>query len=190
MRESNPAPWALRSLGAIRAVVAPDGSFEPSLWDLFEVAPPHLARAGDEEHLGEVVEDLDHRSLRHLAGWIEENQDGAIERYGLAEWLDVSTLVHLAAFFGRSGLQTEDITETREGTKFFLRARRMFRARGPGAPASQRDVARRLGVAESWLRRMRDRAARSGHPLDGPPRPVPLNVIYEVLGKGKRGPKP
>ncbi len=191
IRTSNNAAWARGTLDAIQDVGGRD-SGEASLYDLFEIKPPHLVEDGLSAHLGQVVGFLEATSLRKLEEWIGNASDKAVDRYGLAAWAETYLYVGLLA--GLKRFEGENVTATRVdgtkgGTDFYFRAKRLLRARGPGLPISQRDIARRLGVGESWLRRMRNRAAQKGYPLDGPPVPVPVDVIREILGKGKRGPR-
>lgn len=169
--------------------ISDDGPSEASLWDVFEISTPHAAREGDKKHLGLVVGRLTHQELGKLGHWIDENKEEAIRWYGPARWHDISTFIHVAAFFSRPNLSARNVTHTREGSNMFLRARKLVR-RPRRVSVSWRDAARRLGVPKTWFFEMRDRAERLGFPLDGPSKPIPMDVLSRILRGGQRGPSP
>lgn len=211
VRASSHAAWLRQTLSVIELVVSQERygehAFEASLWDLMEMPTPHLAREGETVHLGAVVRHLSPGTLRRVAMWLYSGREEAISRYGPHEWGDryayIATVAWVKQRIERCPARAPLLGPRQEGDRpvravvvspggkkrDLLLPFRVRQLRRQQQHFSERDIALRLNVARSRLKRMLDRARHQDFSLDEPLRDLPLDVLGEIVGAGKRGPK-
>ncbi len=168
-----------------------------SLWDLFELNPHNGGRDWAADR-GKVLACLDSKTLDKIRGWIGDNIEEAMERYGFVRPITLRTEVGLTAWLRRlppdmsllpnkqDGFPLQGVAIREDGKTWDLNApiRARLLQEWPRY-FSERDRARLTGMSRSSYKRMEERMERLGFTLDK----FSLNELPEIRLPKKPGPK-
>jgi hypothetical protein len=192
--------WKNEVAEAIEAVYANKPASQhvgkASLWDLFSLDKENGGE-GKLSDRGAVLRRLDANTLTKLGGWLGDNRDRAVERYGYYTWLDLRNHVGFAAFVDQlphdlqpppdtdDGLPLQVWAVRTDGKKWDLNipiraellrlTRRYF---------SERDYGKLLRIGRHSYRNVRARMDQEGFTLNK----ITADSLGRIVRGRKRGP--
>lgn len=203
VRVSNEYKWAREVLDGLEEALVQSGrtahGFEASLWDLFEV-PAEFTPGVPPKDLTLMVLRLSVPSLRRLSEWVRRNQKEIIDSYGERTFREAAAFIGtIACFKGLPphvpffGPEADDspikaVAMRPDGEKWDLMLPFKIRSliRHPRY-FSERGMADLLGISRSYLKRILERAADAGFPLEEPIKNMPADVLDQIVfGKKPR----
>ena len=198
VRASRVAEWQNDVLGAIEAVWterdAAKTTSKASLWDLFDLDKDN-GEAGKRSDRGECLSRLNSSTLTKLRGWLETNEEEAVERHGrnafVGLWAEVGLHAWLCTWPSDKPLlpDKQDATPSFDAVGYKRSGRavdvtipiRLELLRDEPGYKSERDLSKELGVPRATLRDIMKRMDEIGFSLE--------TFTTEDLNYITRGPK-